>query len=219
MACNCATGNGLNIFCRQRPELLALSLPNLLTCPFVVQIGNLQEAAALGWQPYPFGITRKQADLHAITIQRYARGYLARLQWQEEARLQWIEHFLETNQLAEARALGWQLTPPTKDSDVEGDAATRIQAVQRGRMGRRICEFINLELARLQWVEYYLQKGMVEKAKELGWDPNVSGVSEGSPGAAQSRARKEGLSSDQHSAQTQGEAHDLEKQVSCSSEN
>jgi len=134
-------------------------------------MGDFQEAASLGWQPYPLHISRKQADFLATTIQRYTRGCLARLHWQEQARRQWINHFLANNQLAEARALGWQLTPPSDDADVESDAAIRIQSVHRGRMARRVYEFMNLELARLQWVDYYLQKGMEEQARELGWEP------------------------------------------------
>jgi len=138
---------------------------------YYLQMGDFQEAASLGWQPYPLHISRKQADFLATTIQRYTRGCLARLHWQEQARRQWINHFLANNQLAEARALGWQLTPPSDDADVESDAAIRIQSVHRGRMARRVYEFMNLELARLQWVDYYLQKGMEEQARELGWEP------------------------------------------------
>ena len=57
-----------------------------------------------------------------------------------------------TNQLDEARALGW--TPPL--GGAEGDAAAvAIQKVHRGKMARRAVEFTNLELARLQWIDYY----------------------------------------------------------------
>lgn len=100
---------------------------------------------------------------------------MARLCWQEEARLQWVKHFVSQGQLAEARALGWQLTPPTEGGeDVEGDAATMLQRVHRGKMTRRVFEFMKLELARVQWVDYYIEKGMLEQARELGWEGESS---------------------------------------------
>jgi len=45
-------------------------------------------------------------------VQRCARGYLARVQYEENARLQWIRHYVSAGQLDAAMALGWE--PPTE---------------------------------------------------------------------------------------------------------
>jgi len=46
----------------------------------------------------------------------------------------------------------------------------KIQSVQRGRMVRGKTQYLQLELARLQWIDYYLQEGMEVEARQLGWD-------------------------------------------------
>ena len=128
----------------------------------------------------------------ALKIQTIRRGSKARLAYRdvrdEEARRQWIEYYVQTGNLAEARELGWDdgedpapvaraesdvttgpIAGPIGDAERE-KAARLLQAHARGSSARLAYRDKRDDEARSQWITYYLALGDLESARELGWD-------------------------------------------------
>ena len=114
------------------------------------------------------------------TISKMYRGKKQRDEYRdlrdEEARQQWVDYYVHTGQLDAARELGWdgepvgdaEAAPPSEDA--EAQAAAKIQAIIRGKATRDDYQDTRDEVARKQWVAYYLSLGDKDGARELGWE-------------------------------------------------
>ena len=105
----------------------------------------------------------------AIIIQSAARCWIQRRrysQWRDAvAHAQWLQYYLSTGQLDEARALGW--TEMTR----ENDAAARIQSAWIG-VGHRRRLRAHLEAeAHAAWDSYLIASCLMGDALRLGWEP------------------------------------------------
>ena len=48
---------------------------------------------------------------------------------------------------------------------------TAIQARLRGQIDRKSVEDLKDEKARLEWIDYYVSRGMYKQAREMCWEP------------------------------------------------
>mmetsp|Transcript_46531 Transcript_46531/g.107380 ORF Transcript_46531/g.107380 Transcript_46531/m.107380 type:complete len:553 (-) Transcript_46531:195-1853(-) len=115
---------------------------------------------------------------------------------EEYRRQEWVSYYVEVNDFAAARSLGWEgpaegeggdaaavataagastgrgappssRRPPPVGSE---DAATRIQAHFRGHAAAATYKEERNEAARLQWISYYIATRQYDAAREYGWD-------------------------------------------------
>lgn len=109
----------------------------------------------------------------ATKVQAIMRGRQARDDIEEEKRLQWLGFHLSQGKFEEAEKLAISAEEAQYIADMkagkvavpsdESVAATKMQAMMRGRLARDDIE----EEKRLNWLGYYLSQGNFEEAEKL----------------------------------------------------
>ena len=150
---------------------------------YYLATGQLQEASDIGWT----GVDLQAATSLEQLVREPRTGAPSPpppivnegdMDVEEQRRRGWIKYYVESNQLEQARALGWDGGAAGERRGVPSAGSPGPAASAAGPSGAEKQPLLQQdeeddeeeEERRIAWIQHYVKAGELERAVELGWD-------------------------------------------------